>query len=387
MDLDELRRAGITPAPEVPGYPHHVVGFGDLDEDLPPIASQLLADLLPGYAEARGKWPLWTYERRHRREVPFHRFRKAATWHGTRSWADRLAFSPVQHLGAVENGLDSRGKPFGLALVEWFPGNSLAYLEPTKELYQAHEDSPTLEFFCRLTSLERLTVAAICAQTSSEVPGSIDEIHLGDQGDRLGLSEDDYRDLVERMERDLSSTAVVPQLISHQWQTKKTEKKHRGPESRTLIADFFRRIGLLPDRRGGLSTALADDALIELYDEALGIVEAIRSWKLEPEMLDLMVELIDEDPYMQLDHMDKARLKRGTIPPGLEVSAMNLRFPFLLQSEIKQLRKRLAQDVTEKAAARYLVMSRLPGFDPQGDDDSFQVRLSKARRIPEPDSL
>ena len=106
MDLDELRRAGITPAAEVPGYPHHVVGFGDLDEDLPPIASQLLADLLPGYAEARRKWPLWTYECRHPREVPFHRFRKAATWHGTRSWADRLAFSPAYLLGAVEEASD-----------------------------------------------------------------------------------------------------------------------------------------------------------------------------------------------------------------------------------------------------------------------------------------
>ena len=110
MDLDELRRAGITPASEITVSAHFVVGFGGLREELPQSANRLLNELLPTYAESRRTWPLWTYERQPRHFGTAPKLR-SSTWFGIGSWPDRLAFSGLRLLAAVASGEQERLRP------------------------------------------------------------------------------------------------------------------------------------------------------------------------------------------------------------------------------------------------------------------------------------
>jgi hypothetical protein len=404
MNLDELRRAGFTPAAEVAGYPHEVVGFGDLDEALPPTASQLLGDLLPAYAESRGKWPLWTYEcRSHRRssgnlDPPFHdvegRERRPVTWHGTRSWADRLAFSPVRLLSAFEETLNSKGTSFGLTLMGWLPGNSLAYFEPAEDT-----ESNISEFFYRLTYLEQLTAAALCAQTARSIPGAVGEIEYVGLDETSGLSPEDFDELrrtlawefvrPRRWENEESQrmSSFLTRIIRLQWEASRAGKKGgldgssvADKDTRTLASEFFRQVGLIPGRRGGPRTAIAAPMLVQLQGEAEDIAGELKKGDLDAQELGPVLGVIKADPQKELSPHDEERLKRGRMPPQLITTALQLQLPFLLRAEISRLRERFNRGATVKEAARYLSMSRLPGYDPDTDDAVFEISLSKARR-------
>ncbi len=149
-----------------------------------------------------------------------------------------------------------------------------------------------------------------------------------------------------------------------------------------LAAQLSYAVGLLPgrDRRHVLPVTM----ILRLYEEALDIVWDLRSWRPDRELMDHLIAVADGDPGFELGHLQRERARRIEGLPDVRTVdvaqwARQLFYPFLLSEEI--LIATNTKKGQEKMDARRLVMGRLPGFDPDEDDQVFQVDvLSKARR-------
>lgn len=150
---------------------------------------------------------------------------------------------------------------------------------------------------------------------------------------------------------------------------------------------LLERVGLLPNRQGGSRNLLGNERLLQLaYAEAEEIVRAVQAWTPR----DTTVQRLIEYKKSSADRpetvaFEAERALRGRPESDILVNAVCLRFPFLTFAEVKHLRASKSSDrerdsSSPKQIARWLLMHRSPAWNPDQDDASFQVTLSKARR-------
>lgn len=419
------------------GGPDQVNGSDKPYFELPARGEALLSRFLPLYADARERWPLWTYERRradHERETSPDRplphptaveyaLGKLQTWHNTSCWIDRLAWSPVSRCRQLWLSLDSHFKPilpFELAVWEFgcseayvtlqAPGEGLGSDAGRKAFYKQYGVDRMVPVPQRL----RLEDAAVSAQYAQTVPGQMREvvplvIHSS------GVEDADIHELLADLGRELTAPRPWPGSGRERWLTTSSVGRRRGeseleflrrltatqkladepyvsllalmlhaelPEAARLGAaidksteqlatELFRRVGLAPSREGGAKTRLRRGRVFQLYQEAVSIVKEVRRRVHQDDDVEAMIQLIEEDPFDELAHTERERIRRGEYSkaPHLFRTLRRLRFPFLLDEEFDTILRK----EPIRSTARRLVMGRLRGFDAARDDGVLQV--------------
>ena len=247
----------------------------------------LVAEYLPGYQEARERWPLWTYERGRRAA--------GSTWRGAGSWPDRLRWSQRIPLLAIRADVIASFRNAGVEPFGFFP-------------HQAHvavgiNDQPAGRG--EIVPLHRARIATLFAVTAHPAPPeTVKQIRIPDKWtQRQWLDDVDYHQLAEQLVVSLFEPADLPLLrrfleLADQAGKKtrrklgrklankagKKRSKLRKPgrklsaEGSRLSEELARSAGLLPGRRGPQRNVIAQARMEQLELEATEIVKHAHSW-------------------------------------------------------------------------------------------------------------
>ena len=317
-----------------------------LSTELPPSVREFLAYYLPLYAESRERWPLWTYERTFPHLLPDGR----STWHWSGGWADRMAWSPARLYQPVYEALTARVEKAGGAIVSWQPGQSGTFVEKLtnkNRVSSGGKEGTEAVGWLTLPYLFLALVAAISAQTATSIPETPEQIEFDDfwfneglghlDGDELArslfyelvtsrnwksdvlpqqLSERIYDEDIRKLELGVGhSTSLLSRMLSYQLRAV-SHQGALGPEEQKrektrLAFALLDAVGLLPDRQsGGRKYVLDKLVILRLYEEAVEIVDDVRSWRPDQELMNRLVAVTDADPRQGIDHMRRERARR-----------------------------------------------------------------------------
>lgn len=339
---------------------------------LPQAVRAVLHDLLPLYQGDRKRWPLWTYDRTKPAEggigVEGSDVQAAAsssgdapsvdpsgipealqphlTWSGADSWATRLQFAPryiVRRVLSDEGG-----------------GNLPVHERP-------------VYYFDRSPGAQARIAAVFSAMACPTIPDSPDVVEIPDNWTRHSqLDSRDRQDLRQSLEFVLhwrwygESVGVsgvrsgLDHIIEahHQSARDQTDEGWEDPAeaSRLIVQKLLERLGLWPDLKGGSGLPISGARLVQLVEEAEGVVEHVRDWRPTDEFQVKVWDLLPAEDAADRE-LRRAKMERGRQPPKeVRDLACSLRFPFLTRDEIGTSQD---ESLTAKLAARDLVAGRL----------------------------
>lgn len=373
--------------------------------NLSAATASILGSLLPQYAAARRRWPLWTYARGEPRDAERWLTEQqqrvpATTWYGWLVWPDRLRFSPTFLFGVVSEQLRERLERSGFKLFMWLPHQakaSIVSLKPNRvpgpggaELLPRSIDVPADIW---------LRTLAIWAQTAVAVPTNPKDIRMSDLLPTVGIDAADLSELLREVEEGLVGfrktdvrQALLSRIVNYHLLAASGETKLRKVREElegALREIMMEKTGLLTTRRGGRKTLLPPTLVLDLYEEALRIVADVRSWEPDDETVKAISGLVSADPVSDLSKhghmvMERSRvMKRRPVEQReqtddrlspYEELARQMAYPFLTLPELRILVPGPENRV--KQAARRLLQERLPAAI---TDRSLQYLLSTGR--------
>lgn len=396
---------------------------------MPPNAVEsALQPLLARYREDRETLPLWTYQ-----AVAWDEY--SVPWFVRVMWSPRVrARSLVGQSSGFWRYLENTqidGRP-----VKWIEVFG-PWTEVTVKLGR-RDGKTTGEATVAMPQLLQAHVAGLYAATGDRVPDEVKRIALPERPDSSDVEAflADARRSLDRLYSELEGVIAGDPGLLHQlrqdfdrriaqgkwWREwleaarELSDPEERSPEAEyhlrreleqpELVSELLERMTAWPSLRGDRKIPMNGDPLLQLYREALELVERFRAWRPDCDRIVDLIDLITEDPAWHVTASFKnellvwqERLRRGSLPRAHEtrggderspaVSTMPerpvpeavfqyarwLRFPYLPSPEPGPLAE--PEGRIRKRAARWLVRTTLPGGPIA--DATLQNYLSRAR--------